>query len=125
MIWMPLSMRRRDVDSAAERATLDVSVPIRPTRIHDDACSLRFNAPVLLPCTYLGCTGPCQNMSISRMQCIRDAFLFISRMHSRYDQRVPYHRTDQCTRDMFVLWFSPLYPRYNPKCILVNTYTFI
>ncbi|QHN83855.1 Replication factor-A carboxy-terminal domain protein [Arachis hypogaea] len=42
MRWMPLSVRRRDVGSAAERATPDVGVPLRPTRIHDDACSLEF-----------------------------------------------------------------------------------
>ncbi|KAL4286619.1 hypothetical protein AHAS_Ahas19G0104300 [Arachis hypogaea] len=29
---------------AAERATPDVGVPMRPTRIHDDACSLGFRS---------------------------------------------------------------------------------
>ncbi|KAL4338322.1 hypothetical protein AHAS_Ahas12G0198600 [Arachis hypogaea] len=70
MRWMPLSVRRRDVGFAAERATPDVGVPMRPTRIHDNACSLGFSAPILLSCTYLRCTATCQNMSISRMQCI-------------------------------------------------------
>ncbi|KAL4317397.1 hypothetical protein AHAS_Ahas15G0381000 [Arachis hypogaea] len=86
---MPLSMRRRDVGSAAERATPDVGVPMRGTRIHDDAYNLGFSrlglfvplVPVFFSCTYLGCTALCQNMHISRTHCIRDALLFISRVH--------------------------------------------
>ncbi|KAL4314434.1 hypothetical protein AHAS_Ahas15G0084700 [Arachis hypogaea] len=81
MRWMPLSVRRRDVGSAAERVTPDVSVPMRGTRIHDDAYSLGFSAPVFHPYTYLGCNALCQNMHISRTQYIRDALLFISRVH--------------------------------------------
>ncbi|KAL4277150.1 hypothetical protein AHAS_Ahas20G0278400 [Arachis hypogaea] len=90
---MPLSVRRRDVGSATERATPDMGVPMRPTRIHDERMQFRFSVPVLIYCMYLGCIGPCQNMSISRMQCIRDDLMFISRVHPRYDQCVPYHKT--------------------------------